>query len=79
MWNGAAEALKPRPEMIIASPRTSSTSCERPSFSTCCAISTKPIWFVAPYTSADPNSSDADPNEPTIRYFSPASSEPSRS
>jgi hypothetical protein len=30
---------------------------------------------VAPYTSARPYSSVADPTDPTTRYFSPASSE----
>src|SRR6266540_4249234 len=29
MWKGAADALKPRPVMIIASPTRSSVTCER--------------------------------------------------
>ena len=33
---------------------------------------------MAPYTIASPYTSVADPTEPTTRYFSPDSSEPSR-
>ena len=54
-------------------------SWSRPCVPTAAAICAKPMRPVAPYTSADPKSSAAEPNEPTIRYFRPASSEPSRS
>ena len=43
MWNGAADALKPMPAMIIARPSTSSASPERLCCPTACAISSKPM------------------------------------
>ena len=77
MWNGADDDLKPSPAMIIASPSTSRASPERFCVPTAAAIPVKSMRFVAPYTSAEPKRSAAEPNEPTIRYLRPASSEPS--
>src|SRR5206468_2277537 len=71
MWNGAEDDLKPRPAMIIASPSTRTASPARFWAPTAPAISSNPMRFVAPYTSAEPNRSEAEPNEPTIRYFRP--------
>src|SRR5436190_1326499 len=75
MWNGAADALKPSPEMIMASPKRNSVSWER----FAAAIPAKSRCPLSPYTSADPNRSTAEPKLPTIRYFRPASRLPTRS
>ncbi len=75
MWNGAADALKPRPAITIASPASTSPSLTRPWSSMAAAIAPNSSSPVAPYTSADPKSSTAEPKLPTIRYFSPASSD----
>ena len=74
MWNGAAETLNARPAMIIARPAKRNASS--PAFAA--AISANPSSEVAPNTSAEPKSSTAEPNPPTIRYFSPASSDVAR-
>src|SRR2546421_3925996 len=79
MWNGAEEDLKPSPVMIIARPASRRTSRERCCPETVAAIRSSPSCPVAPYTSAEPKRSTADPKLPTTRYFSPASSEPTRS
>jgi hypothetical protein len=47
-WNGAADALKPRPAMIIARPATSRKSSERPCAAVACAICAKPSSPVEP-------------------------------
>ena len=75
MWNGAAEILKASPARIIASPARRNAS----SPASAAAICANPISFVAPKTRAEPKSSTAEPNPPTIRYLSPASSEVARS
>jgi len=75
MWNGAEDDLKPSPTSSIASPATSSASWGRAA----AAMRSKLSSPVEPYTSAEPNKRIAEPNEPTIRYFSPASSEPTMS
>ena len=79
MWNGAADILKPSPAMISAIPTTTNVSPVSPCEPIAVAMPWNETCPVAPYTSAEPNSSAAAPNEPTIRYFRPASSEPSRS
>ena len=48
MWNGAAEALKPSPTMIIASPVRSSASWLSPPAVTASAIPSKVSFPVAP-------------------------------
>ena len=79
MWNGAADILKPSPAMISAIPTTTNVSPVSPCEPIAEAMPSNEIFPVAPYTSAEPKRSAAAPNEPTMRYFSPASSDPSRS
>src|SRR5919106_2433741 len=69
MWNGAAETLNASPARIIASPATRNASSPAPA----AAISETPSAPVAPNTSAEQKRRTAEPNPPTIRYFSPAS------
>ena len=76
MWNGAADALKDSPARIIASPTSMNASSPATAAS---AIAPKRSSPVAPYTSAEPKSSTAEPNEPITRYLRPASSDASRS
>ncbi len=75
MWNGAAETLNASPARIIARPATRNAS----SPASAAAICSKPSASVAPKTSAEPKSSTAEPNPPTITYLRPASREVSRS
>ena len=75
MWKGAAETLNASPARIIASPARRNAS----SPALAAAICEKPISPVAPYTSAEPKRSTAEPNPPTIRYLRAASSEAARS
>ena len=79
MWNGAADILKPSPAMRSAMPTTRSELPVSPCAPIAEAMPANETVPVAPYTSAEPNSSTAEPNEPTTRYLSPASSEPSTS
>ena len=64
MWNGAAEALKPRPGEHHREPDDEHRIVLQ-------GPAPAPIWAndsssVAPNTSAEPNSRIAEPNEPTI-------------
>jgi hypothetical protein len=75
-WNGATEALKARPVAHRAMPVSSSGSDGlTASVPRALEISPNSSAPVAPYTSARPYSSVAEPTDPTTRYLSPASSD----
>ena len=75
-WKGATDALKASPAAASPMPvRSSGSAAFTLSPAIAKAIPSNRIAPVAPYISASPYRSVADPTEPTTRYLSPASSE----